>query len=95
MAEFQIGNEHQRPPADDATDKRNSRIGLILFAFYSLAYTGFIVLSALAPSKMEAKPLAGINLAVLYGFALIAGAFIVSLIYGWLCRRPVRQSTKD
>ncbi len=58
MAEFQLGDEHQREPTDDATDKRNSRIGLFLFVIYSLAYAGFIILSAFTPSKMETKPLA-------------------------------------
>jgi uncharacterized membrane protein (DUF485 family) len=95
MAEFHIGDQNQRQPADHTTDQRNSRIGLILFAFYSLAYAGFIILSAFAAAKMETKPLAGINLAILYGFSLIAGALIVSLLYGWLCRRSVRQPSKD
>jgi hypothetical protein len=35
---------------------------------------------------MERTPIAGINLAVLYGFGLIVGALVLSLIYGWLCQ---------
>jgi hypothetical protein len=36
---------------------------------------------------MEALPLAGVNLAVLYGFALILAAFVLALLYGVLCRK--------
>ena len=69
-------------------ETRNARIGLVLFAFYLLLYGGFVVLNAFSPETMEATPLAGVNLAVWFGFALIAAAMIEALIYGWLCSRP-------
>jgi hypothetical protein len=37
---------------------------------------------------MEATPLAGVNLAVLCGLGLIAVAFLLALLYDWLCREP-------
>ena len=69
-------------------ETRNARIGLVLFAFYVLLYGGFVLLNAFSPETMEVTPLAGVNLAVLFGFGLIAVALIEALIYGWLCKRP-------
>jgi uncharacterized membrane protein (DUF485 family) len=64
---------------------RNARIGLRLFAVYLVLYTAFVLLNALRPDVME-ETAAGVNLAVLSGFGLIAGAFVIALAYGWLCR---------
>lgn len=65
---------------------RNARIGLTLFAVYLLFYGGFVGLNAFSPGTMEATPVAGVNLAILYGFALIVVAFVLALLYGLLCR---------
>ena len=64
----------------------NARLGLQLFCIYLLLYLGFVLTNAFAPTMMEATPVAGINLAILCGFGLIIGAFLMSLIYGFLCQ---------
>ncbi len=64
---------------------RNARLGLQLFTVYLVLYAGFVGLNAFAPEKMESTPVAGLNLAILYGFGLIIGALVLSLIYGVLC----------
>ena len=66
-------------------ESRNARLGLQLFCVYLVLYGGFVLLAAFSPTTMEITPLAGINLAILYGFALIVGALIMALIYGALC----------
>ncbi len=66
----------------------NARMGLVLFVFYLAAYIGFVVLAAVSPTIMGRTSLGGVNVAVLYGFGLILGAFIVSIIYMLLCRNP-------
>ena len=69
----------------------NARLGLVLFAFYLAAYVGFVVLSAWSKESlgaMKQPALAGVNFAVIYGFGLIIGAFVVSIIYMLLCRNP-------
>jgi uncharacterized membrane protein (DUF485 family) len=66
-------------------NSRNARNGLILFAVYLLFYGGFVFINAFAPESMEWTPFAGLNLAVVYGFALIFGAVILSAVYGVLC----------
>ena len=48
-------------------NSRNSRNGLILFAVYLLFYGGFVFINAFDPASMERTPIAGLNLAVLYG----------------------------
>ena len=71
---------------------RNARIGLVFFCAYLLLYGGFVFLNAFSPDTMEMTPVAGINLAILYGFGLIVAALVLALVYGWLCRVPVDRS---
>lgn len=72
--------------ADEVGSARRARIGLVLFAVYLALYGGFVLLSAFAPDLMDRTPLFGVNVAVLYGFVLIVAAFVLALLYGWLCR---------
>ncbi|MCA9066387.1 MAG: DUF485 domain-containing protein [Planctomycetaceae bacterium] len=65
---------------------RNARIGLILFTVYLVFYGGFVLINAVSPATMESTPVAGLNLAILYGFGLIILALVLSAIYGWVCR---------
>ncbi len=77
------------PPPEQENEQaaaRRARYGLVLIALYLVLYGGFVLLNAFAPSLMETTPLAGVNLAVLYGLALIAAAFLLALLYDGLCR---------
>lgn len=65
--------------------KTNAQLGVQLFLVYLLLYGGFVLINAFAPSMMEMTPIAGINLAILYGFGLIIAALVMALIYGALC----------
>jgi uncharacterized membrane protein (DUF485 family) len=80
------------PAEQEATDeqvvRRRARHGLVLFAIYFALYGGFVVLNVFFPKLMETTPVAGVNLAILYGFGLIAAALILALVYAWLCRSP-------
>lgn len=64
---------------------RYARIGLVMFVVYLMCYGGFVGLNAFAPAMMELAPAGGINLAILYGMGLILAAFVLALLYGWLC----------
>jgi uncharacterized membrane protein (DUF485 family) len=64
---------------------RNARIGLALFGVYLVFYGGFVIIAAFAPQMMDALPLAGVNLAIWYGFGLIVAAIVLALVYGWAC----------
>lgn len=69
-----------------AARRWNARLGLNLFLLYLLLYSGFVLISALAPQQMERIVAAGLNLAVVYGFVLIAAAFVMAMIFGIMCR---------
>lgn len=73
---------------------RNARIGLVLFFLYLALYAGFVGLAAFAPQVMEKRPIAGVNLAIWYGFALIFAAFALALVYGWLCRAKASDAAR-
>lgn len=86
MADLMHGSKDPDQSENSQTVERNTRYGLILFFIYLALYGGFVFLNAFAPEKMESLSIAGVNLAVIYGFVLIIAAFILALIYGWLCR---------
>jgi uncharacterized membrane protein (DUF485 family) len=77
------------------TSARNARYGLWLFVVYLLLYGGFVGISAFAPQWMEARPVADISLAILYGMGLIVSAFLLALVYGWLCRLPAPEAREQ
>jgi hypothetical protein len=79
--------EEKVPDTFSPADERlGSRLGLWLFAIYSLIYAGFVLLSAFAPRLIAGVHLHGVNLAVLYGMGLIIGAVALALAYAALCR---------
>jgi uncharacterized membrane protein (DUF485 family) len=88
MTDFDHGPNQPIAPEGYALTSRRTRYGLVLFAVYLLLYGSFVLLNAFAPAVMERTPLLGINVAVLYGMALIVAAFVLALVYGWLCRAP-------
>ena len=72
---------------DAAVVTHNTRLGVILFVVYVLFYGGFMVLSAFWPEVMSKPFFRGVNLAVVYGFALIAAALVLALVYMKSCRK--------
>lgn len=87
-----VGLDHHPAPEgeldDVATSARNRRYGLVLFSVYLVIYGGFVLLNAFRPDLAEVRVLAGLNLAIVYGMALIFAAFGLAVVYGWLCRAP-------
>ena len=61
-----------------------SKLGIVLFLFYTMTYFGFVVINATNPALME-KVFFGQTLAVLYGFFLIALAFVMAIAYNHFC----------
>ena len=76
-------------------DTRSNPLGMTLFCVYLAIYAGFVLINATAPQLMEWTPLAGLNLAILYGFALIIIAFVLSLLYGFLASRRDNRSSSS
>jgi uncharacterized membrane protein (DUF485 family) len=86
MAGLDHGPVHAKEIEDPKIAARNARYGMVLFLIYLAIYGGFVGLNAFFPSRMEATPALGLNLAILYGFSLIIAAMLLSLVYSWLCR---------
>lgn len=74
-------------PRDLASERHNARLGMVLFAIYLLAYAAFVGVSAFAPWVMDAA-VGRLNVAVVYGLALIGGAVVLAVVYALLCRTP-------
>lgn len=87
-------HEPAKPVGDDPAGPYKMRLGLWMFLFYGLFYAGFVAINLIRPLLMEAIVLMGMNLATVYGFALIVVALIEALIYDYLCRREEHRLAK-
>jgi uncharacterized membrane protein (DUF485 family) len=76
-------------------ETRNARMGLVLFFVYLVLYGGFVLLNAFAPDVMEITSIAGVNVAILYGFGLIIAALVLALLYGWMCTPSGDETTSE
>jgi len=70
---------------EDKAIAYKTKFGLWLFIIYVLVYVGFIWINVASPKTMATIVFAGQNLAVVYGFGLIALAFVMGIIYDYLC----------
>lgn len=84
------------PQVETNSSPRNARYGAVLFLVYLLMYGGFVAINAFNPDAMDTVIVAGMNLALVYGFGLILSAIALALVYSWLCRAPatVRSSKR-
>jgi uncharacterized membrane protein (DUF485 family) len=64
-----------------ADHEQTNRVGLWLFWIYVLLYVGFMGLVLFRPDLLSIRPFGGVNLAIAYGMGLIAGAFLLAIIY--------------
>jgi uncharacterized membrane protein (DUF485 family) len=61
------------------------RMGVWMFFAYAAVYVVFIAINVIKPRLMETVLFAGLNLAVVYGFALIVIALVMALFYSAAC----------
>lgn len=82
---------HPAPAAGpDPAFAYKKRLGAWMFLLYAAVYAGFVIVNLASPRSMELVLFAGLDLAVVYGFGLIAFALILALIYSALCGRRER-----
>lgn len=67
------------------------RLGVWMFLLYSVIYAGFVAINLIEPTLMEAAVALGLNLAVFYGFSLIAFALVIAVIYNAMCNRMEKR----
>ena len=87
-------HEPATPAGKDPAGPYKMRLGIWMFAFYSLFYAGFVAINLLAPQAMGIIIMLGLNLATVYGFALIIVALLEALFYDWLCRKKETELAK-
>ena len=63
------------------------RMGVWMFLAYAIVYVVFIAINVIKPRVMETVIVAGLNLAGVYGFALIVIALVMALFYSAACGR--------
>ncbi len=94
-----VGMDHG--PAESSEERspelqaRHARLGLALFAVYFVLYAIFMGLAAFDPARLAATVLGGVNLALAYGFGLIAAAIVLAFLYGWLCRSGSNAAPRE
>jgi uncharacterized membrane protein (DUF485 family) len=64
----------------------NARLGVVLFLIYLAVYATYVGLSAFRGDLMKKPVIAGVNLAIVYGFGLILLAFGMAILYMVLCK---------
>ncbi len=87
-------HEPATPAAKDPAGPYKMRLGIWMFVFYSIFYASFVAINLLNPLAMAAIVVAGLNLATVYGFALIVVALLEALVYDWMCRRKEAEFVK-
>ena len=87
-------HEPSTPAERDPAGPYKMRLGIWMFVFYSLFYASFVAVNLLSPLAMAAIVFAGLNLATVYGFALIIVALVEALIYDAMCRKKEAEFAK-
>lgn len=88
---------HQPTPdigPDEAAEKK-SKLGVILFFVYTIIYSGFVFIGLIKPELMGLELVGGQNIAIIYGFALIALAIIMGFIYNYFCTKLENKMNKN
>jgi uncharacterized membrane protein (DUF485 family) len=80
-------HEPATPAGKDPAGPYKMRLGVWMFIFYALFYAGFVAINLLSPQAMGTIVFAGLNLATVYGMALIIVAFVEALIYNAMCSK--------
>ena len=87
-------DEFTRGKVQRVVQRKNARLGMTLFFVYLLMYLGFVLANAFSASSMEMPVIAGLNLAIVYGFGLIFSAVVMALVYGFLCQTDEEEETE-
>ena len=70
-----------------------TKLGIWLFALYTITYAIFVGINIVMPSVMESVFM-GQTLAVTYGMGLIISAFIMAIVYNRFCTQAEARLNK-
>ena len=80
-------HEPATPSGRDPAGPYKARLGIWMFAFYTVFYAAFVAINLISPSTMATIVVAGLNLATVFGMGLIVLALVQALIYNFMCSR--------
>jgi uncharacterized membrane protein (DUF485 family) len=86
------------PAAARAVDKAaayKQRLGLKMLAVYGAVYVVFVAVNVIWPRVMGHILVAGLNVAILWGFFLIVLALILALIYNAACTKREKTFERE
>ena len=83
-------HEPAAPQGKDLATNYKMRLGAWMFLLYAVIYVGFVAINLIWPEFMGVIGLAGLNVAVIYGFGLIVFALILAVIYNQMCLKQER-----
>jgi uncharacterized membrane protein (DUF485 family) len=89
---------HHQPASElgkDSSIPKKTKLGVILFLVYTAIYAGFVVLGALYPESLGGRVFKNLNLAVVYGMALIVLAAVMGLFYNHFCTKYENQMNRE
>jgi len=67
-------------------EKKKARLGVVMFIIYTIVYAGFIYINVW-DSQLMRVAVGDLNVAIVYGFALIVLALILAIIYNHICTK--------
>ena len=79
----------------DNASEWKAKLGIKLFWLYCIIYVGFVALAVFFTEAMKTPVLAGANLAITYGMALIVFAIILGLIYNHVCTKKENEMNTE
>jgi uncharacterized membrane protein (DUF485 family) len=79
----------------DLSIPKKTRLGVVFFIIYLAIYTGFVVIGSLFTDSLSVRVFAGLNLAVVYGMALIILAAVLGLFYNHYCTKYEKQMNQE
>lgn len=80
-------HEPATPSGRDPAGPYKARLGIWMFAFYTVFYAAFVAINLISPSTMATIVVAGLNLATVFGMGLIVLALVQALVYNIMCSR--------
>jgi uncharacterized membrane protein (DUF485 family) len=63
-----------------------TKVGLIMMSIFAVVYFVFILIAVTNP-QMMANDVGSLNVAIVYGFAIIIIAIVMALVYNYFCSR--------
>lgn len=75
---------------EDGSSEYKSKLGVRMFLFYFVIYSGFILINTINP-KLMGIDVFKVNLAIFYGMGLIVLALTMALIYNYLCTKKEKE----